>query len=100
MSTSDRKDAYTKTVFERFNSVPATEMFRDEPKKGTWESFAETDALLAQLRGDRAGVINAVKGMSVNELSSFGQALWELGNTLGIVATHKARDLPIPGADS
>ena len=62
--------------------------------KDTWQAGKETDVLLAQLRGDPAGVVEALQDMSVRELAGFGQHLWTIQGLIGDVATAKSRGLP------
>lgn len=59
----------------------------------TWEAGPEVDALLAQLRGDPAAVVEALDQMDVHRLAQLGQHLYAMQGVLAEVATAKARGL-------
>lgn len=61
--------------------------------KDTWQAGNETDVLLAKLRGDTPGVLDALHRMDVHELAVFGQHLYALQGAVAEVATAKARKL-------
>jgi hypothetical protein len=52
--------------------------------------MVEVDAVLAAMNHDRVGIVDAVTGMSLDQVARFGQQLHELQNVLAHVALCKS----------